>query len=855
MSFSSESFTYYSGGEEQDLEIYTERIALCVADGAMDQLIVWLETDPLVLQPPEIEDIGRKNLVLVSLIEGATEEQILELIERLNASGLVDYATPVFGNEDEMTLITDEFVVRFLDTYSVSEIEAYIASNNVTILERDFLWPKCYILGFTAQSGSNTLEVAREFYESGMVEFAHPNFITVMKPLWYPLLEEDFEEGFPQDCEAYDDNPADGRYYWGRVSSNDYPSEIDEFTDGDYKCWVSASHDPSSLPDLHPDDVADETYAPNMDAWLKFGPYDLSQSYWSYFKFISENDLSRDSPERFEWLVSVDNQNWHEAGEVAGYGARYAFYGNILCRLVPDFGNIDGADQVWFALRFTSDESTTGYPDEENEQLGGIFVDDLRLMVSNTEPVPAITTDEFSPRQWALHNVGQSGGDPGWDINILPAWAYLDEALGGLSFEAEDSIIVAVLDEGVDLAHEDLNLVEGYDATYDSEDPERVDSHGGPNPWDGHGTACAGIVGAIQNQIGIVGVAPGVKIMPVRIAFSQEGSTHWTTSDDEIADGILWAANNGAKVLSNSWGGGQFTDIKQHAIDDAKDMGCTLVFAAGNSNFYSVIFPARYEEVIAVGAMSPCGERKSGHSWGHETSCDGEWFWGSNYDPNLDIMAPGVMIPTCDITGDGGYAVDDAHGHSKNYFMSFNGTSSATPHVAGIAALMLTVTPDLTPDNVQDILQNFARDLGEPGFDEETGYGLVDAHAAVMEAYRYGDLSFSQCTVPSPAVVGQTISAACRVENSAPVPAGPLWVRVYFSEDGLVDDHDIVVKEIATTINPGGNDLDLSSMIPAETVPGWYSLIISVDDDGEVAETDETNNTFTTALQVVETAC
>ena len=855
MTFTPASFTYYSGGQKQDLEVYTERIAVSVADGAMDQLIVWLETDTLVSQPPRIEDLGRKNLVLVTLIEGATEEQILELIERLNASGLVDYATPVFGTEDEMSLITDEFIVRFLDTYSVGEIETYIASQNVTILERDFLWPKCYILGFTAQSGSNTLEVAREFYESGMVEFAHPNFITVMKPLWQPLLEEDFEAGFPQGWEAYDDNPADGQYYWGRVSSNDYPSKIDEYTEGDYKCWVSASHDPAS-PDLHPDDVADETYAPNMDAWLTFGPYDLSQSYWSYFKFIGENDVSRDSPELFEWLASVDGQNWHEAGELTGYGARYAFYGNILCRNVPDFGNIDGADQVWFALRFSSDESTAGYPDEQNEQLGGIFVDDIRLMVSNTEPAPAITTDEFSPRQWALHNVGQSGGDPGWDINILPAWDFLTNTPGIHDIDDEqDGIIVAVIDEGVDLAHEDLNLVEGYDATYDSEDPERVDSHGGPNPWDGHGTACAGIVGAIQNQVGIVGVAPGVKIMPVRIAFSQEGSTHWTTSDDEIADGILWAANNGAKVLSNSWGGGSDTDVKHNAIRDAKDMGCTLVFAAGNSNFESVKNPARYEEVVAVGAMSPCGERKSGHSWGHETSCDGEWFWGSNYGPELDIVAPGVMIPTCDISGDGGYAVDEAYDHSKNYFMSFNGTSSATPHVAGIAALMLTINPDLTPDDVQDILQNFARDLGEPGFDEETGHGLVNAHAAVMEAHRYGDLSFSQCSVSSPGVVGQAISATFRVENSSRVPAGPLSIRAYLSADSLLDAQDIVVGETTTTINPGGTDLDLSSVIPAETVPGWYSLIISVDDDGEVAETDEVNNTFVSTLQVIETAC
>ena len=712
MTFAPSSFTYYSEGQPNDLAIFTEQIAISVADGKMDQLKTWLENDPLIKQPLEIEELGRKDLILVALIVGATEDQILELIARLNASGLISFSSPVFGDADDMSLITDEFIVRFKDSYSVADIENFIAGKHVNIIKGDFLWPKCYILGFTAQSGSNTLNVAREFYESGMVEFAHPNFITVMKPLWHPLLEEDFEEGFPQGWEAYDDNPADGQYYWGKISSIDYPSKIDDLTEGNYKCWVSASHDPAS-PDRHPDDMADETYAPNMDAWLTFGPYDLSQSYWSHFTFTGENDLSRNSPERMEWLVSVDGQNWHEARGGTGSGFPYAWQGHILCRNVPDFGNIDGADQVWFALRFISDESTAGYPDEQNEQLGGIFVDDIKVLVSNTEPAPSITTDEFSPRQWALHNVGQSGGDPGWDINIEPAWAFLTNTPGIHDIDDEqDGIIVAVIDEGVDLDHEDLNLVEGYDATYDPEDPERVDSHGGPNPWNGHGTACAGIIGAIQNQVGIVGVAPGVKIMPVRIGFSQEGSQYWITSDDEIADGILWAANHGAKVLSNSWGGGMDTDTKHNVIRDAKDMGCIIVFAAGNSNYESVIFPARYEEVIAVGAMSPCGERKSGHSWGHETSCDGEWFWGSNYDPNLDIMAPGVMIPTCDITGDGGYAVNDDYGHSENYYMSFNGTSSACPHVAGVASLMLTTNPNLSPNQVQGILEETAVDLG-----------------------------------------------------------------------------------------------------------------------------------------------
>ncbi|MCK5791818.1 MAG: S8 family serine peptidase, partial [Ketobacter sp.] len=751
MTFTAADFTYYSGGREQDLEIYTERIALGVADGKMDQLTQWLQTDPLVLQPPEIEDIGRKNLVLVALIEGATEEQIFELIVLLNASGLVDYATPVFGTEDEMTLITDEFVVRFLDTYSVSEIEAYIASNNVTLLERDFLWPKCYRIGFTSAGGPNVLKVARTFYESGMVAFAHPDFITVAKPLWHTLAEEDFEGEFPKaGWSAYDQNPADGSYYWGKLLKTDFPFDLHQSPEfaqydldessGDYIGWCSAGHT-EGLPDRDPGDNCPETYAPNMDAWLIVGPLDLSEAYWAQIHYWARFPGLFGNGGELELLISINGLDWlpYEGTLLPPY-----YGGTYRLDRIPGIGDLTGQNTVWIAWRFVKD----GDVEEHTTCEAGMFIDDIIIRVSNLALAEPITEDPLSALQWGLHNVGQSGGEAGWDINILPAWAHLDEVPGGLDFEDEDSIIVAVLDEGIDLTHEDLNLVAGYDATYDPDDPEAVDSHGGPNPWDGHGTACAGIIGAKSNNVGIVGVAPGVKIMPVRIAYHPENSTRWAFVDSDTAKGIVWAANNGARVLSNSWGGGSDHEIIHDAIKTVVDMGCVVVCASGNYGISrSMRYPAKYAETIAVGAMSPCGERKKS-DW-PDISCDLEG-WGSCWGPEIDVVAPGVKICTTDITGQGGYAMDDAYGHSGNYFKSFNGTSSATPHVAGIAALMLSLNPDLEPDKVRDILQSTAVDIEDTGFDEQTGYGLVDAHAAVMEAHRYCDLSFSQCSVPSP---------------------------------------------------------------------------------------------------------
>lgn len=152
-------------------------------------------------------------------------------------------------------------------------------------------------------------------------------------------------------------------------------------------------------------------------------------------------------------------------------------------------------------------------------------------------------------------------------------------------------------------------------------------------------------------------------------------------------------------------------------------LGCVITFATGNDNS-SVGYPANSNpKILAVGAISPCGERKS------PSSCDGEG-WGSNYGDEIDVVAPGVKIPTTSNTG---------------YTMTFNGTSSACPHVAGIAALVLSVNPSLTQSQVNDIIEQTAQKIGTYSYiqkidrkngtwNKEMGYGLCNAYAAVIAA-------------------------------------------------------------------------------------------------------------------------
>ncbi|MDO5615076.1 MAG: S8 family serine peptidase [Cruoricaptor ignavus] len=340
------------------------------------------------------------------------------------------------------------------------------------------------------------------------------------------------------------------------------------------------------------------------------------------------------------------------------------------------------------------------------------------------------TNDPYFTSQWAIKNEGYYGGTVGADMKVEEAWNY---ATGS-------GIKVAIIDEGVDLNHPDLsaNMLLGYDATGNN-------SNGAPNlnNHDAHGTACAGIVSAIaNNNIGITGIAYDSKILPVRIAYSNglsslSGNRKWITDDTWIANGINWAWQNGADILSNSWGGGSYSSTVVNAINAAvyngrNGKGAVVLFSSGNKN-QAVFFPARQNNVIAVGASSMCDERKS------LNSCDGESWWGSNYGEGLNVIAPGVKIYTTDISGSEGYT-------SGDYSSDFNGTSSACPNVAGVVALILSINPNLTHLQVKEYLERNADKIRPDLYSYKTnslypngtwndkvGYGRVNALKAVED--------------------------------------------------------------------------------------------------------------------------
>jgi len=357
----------------------------------------------------------------------------------------------------------------------------------------------------------------------------------------------------------------------------------------------------------------------------------------------------------------------------------------------------------------------------------------IEWAVPNTASQPklcgqVIPNDQYFPNQWHLNNTGQSSGTPDADINGPEAW----EITTG-----DPNIVVAVIDSGVDLNHPDLvnNLVPGYDFLDNDAQPNPALDH----PLNAHGTNCAGLVGAQGNNgIGVSGVTWNSKIMPIRIyGFRADGTGRWITQSD-IGTAFRWSATNGADVFSNSWSWSTSSTpiIYSGIVDVTKSggmgrggKGCILLFAAGNAGGPLRYYPTKYPEVIAVGATDH-----------NDMRC-----YYSDYGPELDIVAPSApgytmgdwlntkgrgWAWTTDISGPAGWNMDPFDPNIVDY-TALGGASAATPIAAGVAALILSVEPNLTGEEVRHFLERSAKDLGAPGRDDYYGWGRVDARAAL----------------------------------------------------------------------------------------------------------------------------
>ncbi|MFV9510424.1 S8 family peptidase [Tepidibacillus sp. LV47] len=299
------------------------------------------------------------------------------------------------------------------------------------------------------------------------------------------------------------------------------------------------------------------------------------------------------------------------------------------------------------------------------------WIDDpnIEYMQPNlTVRISQVPNDLFYPKQTYLKR-----------IHMEKAWEQVTK---------NSNITIAILDTGVDLEHPDLkpNLVDGINL---------LDKKAKPQDDNGHGTNVAGIVAAVgNNSIGIAGILWRAKLMPVKVLDKKgEGDSFL------VGQGIRYAVDHGADIILLSLGEPVFTPFMKEAVDYAVAKNVLIVAASGNEG-NQLNYPAAFSSVLSVGAVDQ----------------DDEYARYSNYGQQLDVVAPGDGIYTTQLGGQ---------------YTANSGTSMAAPQVAGLAALLYQKYPDLTPKEVENIIKFSADDVDQPGWDEKTGYGKINAIRAL----------------------------------------------------------------------------------------------------------------------------
>jgi len=341
---------------------------------------------------------------------------------------------------------------------------------------------------------------------------------------------------------------------------------------------------------------------------------------------------------------------------------------------------------------FTATGAPGYYPHAVTATLGDAVADANVTILSQHTHFPLVLAhwsptrtpnDPYYFLQWNMRHIGAPAA---WWITI-----------------GEPSATVAILDTGVDMDHPDLidNLVPGWDF---------VNADALPDDDHGHGTHVAGILGARgNNRLGVAGLAWQSALMPLKI-LDENGIGY----ADAAYKAVVWAVDNGARVLNMSFGAcGQSPPLLEAAVSYALAKGVVVVAAVGNVDGStgcpagSQVYPAAYPGVLGVGATDSSDNVAS----------------YSNKVTFLDVAAPGTGIFST--SHDGGYRYMD-------------GTSMATPHVSGVAALIRSAYPNLTHEQVIDAITGSAIDLGVPGWDPSYGYGLVNAGQALTTAAAMG---------------------------------------------------------------------------------------------------------------------
>lgn len=408
-----------------------------------------------------------------------------------------------------------------------------------------------------------------------------------------------------------------------------------------------------------------------------------------------------------------------------------------------------------------------------------------KVPINRTSLTPNDLGGNTTTGQWGLHKIE---AEDAWTVTT-----------------GSSSIVVAVVDNAFQTNHPDLagKFVTGRDVS------DNDSNTNPPNAGFSHGTHVAGIVGAkTNNGTGIASVGYDVSIMPVK-ATPNNGNNGYIYDGYE---GITWAADNGADVINMSWGGNSFSTTAQNIINDASAQGVILVAAAGNNNSADIHYPAGYNQVISV-AATDINDNKASFS---------------NYGSWIDVSAPGASINSTVPYGN---------------YSTFNGTSMASPMVAGLCGLILSVNPMLSSSQVEDCLTGTTDYINS--FVGSLGTGRINAHQAVLCAGTPDLVIQSKFLTYFDLDCGQTGNASCYIKNEGDSSSGTSYIGYYLSTDTNLDANDyLLAQKSVGSINPGsiaGPNI-VSFVVPNNLVSGTYYILFVADHTNQINETNESNN-------------
>lgn len=299
---------------------------------------------------------------------------------------------------------------------------------------------------------------------------------------------------------------------------------------------------------------------------------------------------------------------------------------------------------------------------------------------SSSSTFKTLFNDPDIKLQYGLQNINASKA---WDIS-----------------KGDEKVIVAVVDTGVDLDHPDLkdNLVKGYTT---------IKGTTSANDDNGHGTHVAGVVAAIaDNGIGVTGMAPQCKVMPIKV-LSGKGEGN----DSDIAEGIIWAVDHGAKIINLSLGGAGAGKTLENAITYAYKSNTLVIAAMGNNGANVKNYPAAFKNVIAVGASDVKNKIAPFSNFG-------DW---------ISVTAPGLKIYSTFPS----YKVELSKYNLGEAYGILSGTSMSTPFVAGLAGLIWSKNKNFTRADVRKKIEQNCNDIDQKGADQFSGTGLIDAYKSL----------------------------------------------------------------------------------------------------------------------------